>query len=132
MNSIHCIRLHRSDDIMLTIQEYVKKHHIQAGVILSGVGCVYEAHIRDASGIKERTIQENMEIVSMTGTVGENRCHVHISFSKEDLSTIGGHLMKGTYVNTTLELVILEIEKTLFLDEYDPQTGYGEWVVKEL
>ena len=132
MNSIHCIRLHRSDDIMLTIQEYVKKHHIQAGVILSGVGCVYEAHIRDASGIKERTIQENMEIVSMTGTVGENRCHVHISFSKEDLSTIGGHLMKGTYVNTTLELVIFEIEKTLFLDEYDPQTGYGEWVVKEL
>lgn len=131
MYPIHCVRLHRGDDVLLFIQKYVKEHHIQAGVILSGVGCVYEAHLRDASGVKEQTIKENMEIVSLTGTIGEQRCHLHISFSKEDLSTVGGHLMEGTYINTTLELVILEVPKTVFLDEYDLQTGYGEWVVKK-
>ena len=90
-----CTRLHGGDDIMLSIKDLCKTEHIRAGVILSGVGCVLRTRLRDAGGVNIREIAEHMEIVSMTGTVSENRCHIHISLSKEDLSTIGGHMTEG-------------------------------------
>lgn len=68
----------------------------------------------------------------MTGTVSENRCHIHISLSKEDLSTIGGHMTEGCIVNTTCELVIGELEGTQIVEEFDVKTGYGEAVFKRL
>ena len=67
-----------------------------------------------------------MEVVSLTGTVSENRCHLHISLSLEDLSVIGGHLMPGCIVNTTAEVVLCEIDSLSFAKEFDADTGYNE------
>ena len=127
-----CTRLHGGDDIMLSIKDLCKTEHIRAGVILSGVGCVLHTRLRDAGGVNIHEIAEHMEIVSMTGTVSENRCHIHISLSKEDLSTIGGHMTEGCIVNTTCELVIGELEGTQIVEEFDVKTGYGEAVFKRL
>ena len=87
--------------------------------------------IRDASGITIRDITDHCEIVSLTGTVSETRCHLHISLSKEDLSTIGGHLCPGCIINTTCELVIAELPGIRFGVEADPDTGYNELIFQE-
>ena len=84
--------------------------------------------MRDASGVNVRQIQEHCEIVSLNGTVSEQRCHLHIALSKEDLSTIGGHLCVGCMVNTTCELVIGEIPGVCYGVEQDAETGYDEIV----
>ena len=36
----HCIRLHRGDDLLLSIEELAKKENIKAAVVISSVGCV--------------------------------------------------------------------------------------------
>ena len=127
----HCVRLHRGDDLMLSIRELCREKHIAAGVVLSAVGCISEGRIRDASGVTIRDIIDHCEIVSLDGTVSETRCHLHISLSKEDLSTIGGHLCPGCIINTTCELVIAELPGIRYGVEEDPETGYDELIFQE-
>ena len=127
----HCVRLRRGDDLMLSIKELCREKHIAAGVILSAVGCISKGRVRDASGVTIREITDHCEIVSLNGTVSEKRCHLHIALSKEDLSTIGGHLCPGCIINTTCELVIAELSGIRIDAEHDPETGYNELIFQE-
>ena len=129
--TIHCVRLHRGDDLLLSIRKLAKQKHIAAGTVLSGVGCISEGRLRDASGVTIREVKEHCEIVSLNGTVSETRCHLHIALSREDLSTIGGHLCTGCIINTTCELVIAEFSSISYGVEQDPETGYDELIFQE-
>ena len=100
-------------------------------MVLSGVGCVLRAVVRDASGVTLRHIDEPCEIVSLNGTVSRSRCHVHIALSREDLSTVGGHLVEGCIVNTTCELVLGVLDGWRFGVEQDAETGYDELIFEE-
>ena len=124
----HCIRLKRGEDLMESIRQVCREKNIRAGVILSGVGCILQGRVRDASGVNIREITEHCEIISLNGTVSAARCHIHIALSKEDLSTIGGHLCVGCIVNTTCELVIGELPGIYYDVEADAETGYDELV----
>ena len=124
----HCVRLRRGDDLMLSIKALCKEKNIAAGVILSAVGCISEGRVRDASGVTIREISDHCEIVSLNGTVSDTRCHLHIALSKEDLSTVGGHLCPGCIINTTCELVIAELPGVAYGVEEDPETGYDELI----
>lgn len=127
----HCIRLHRGEDLLESIEKLCIDKNIASGFVASAVGCISEGRIRDASGITIREISEDCEIVSLMGTVSRNRCHLHISLSKEDMSTIGGHLCKGCIINTTCELIIAEIPDIKIDVEDDPETGYDELIFKK-
>ena len=128
----HVFRLTRGQDLLCGIQNYAKAHGIEAGCVLSCVGCVTCARVRDASGVTIREITQALEIVSVTGTVSAARTHLHIAFSREDLSTLGGHLVAGCLVNTTAEIVLLELEDIRFGAAYDPQTGYDELTITRI
>ena len=124
----HCIRLKRGEDLMESIKTLCREKEIKAGVVLSGVGCILKGRIRDASGVTIREITDHCEIVSLNGTVSAQRCHIHIALSKEDLSTIGGHLCMGCIVNTTCELVLGELPGISYGVEQDEETGYDELI----
>lgn len=127
----HCLRLHCGEDLMLAIQKVCEEKEIDAGVVLSAVGCISEGRVRDASGVTIRQITEDCEIVSLNGTVSRQRCHLHIALSKEDMSTIGGHLCTGCIINTTCELIIGQIPNVCYGVEQDAQTGYDEIVFSQ-
>lgn len=128
----HSVRLRRGDDLLLSIRELARQKNIRAGVVLSAVGCISEGRVRDASGVTIREISDHCEIVSLNGTVSCQRCHLHIALSKEDLSTIGGHLCPGCVINTTCELVIAELPGTAIGVEFDEETGYDELIFTEV
>ena len=127
----HCIRLKRGEDLMESVRQVCKDKKIRAGVVLSGVGCILRGRIRDASGVTIREIADHCEIVSLNGTVSANRCHIHIALSKEDMTTIGGHLCPGCIINTTCELVIGELTGVAFGVEQDQETGYDELIFRK-
>lgn len=126
-----CKRLRRGDDLLLSLRALAEERNIEAGVVLSGVGCVLRAVVRDASGVTLRHIDEPCEIVSLNGTVSRSRCHVHIALSREDLSTVGGHLVEGCIVNTTCELMLGVLDGWRFGVEQDAETGYDELIFEE-
>lgn len=124
----HSLRLRRGSDLLESIQALCREKHIAAGVVLSAVGCISSGRVRDASGVTIREIEDHCEIVSLNGTVSRERCHLHIALSKEDLSTLGGHLCSGCIINTTCELVIAELPATAIETEFDEETGYHELI----
>ncbi len=128
----HAFRLRRGDDLLASIRDYAAAHGIRAGVILSGVGCVTRAIVRDASGVTTHELSGRHEIVSLHGTVSAARAHLHIALAGEDMRVIGGHLCEGTRVNTTCEVVLMELDGVTFSKEFDPQTGYNELKIESM
>ena len=124
----HSLRLRRGADLLESIKALCREKHIAAGVVLSAVGCISRGRVRDASGVTIRDIEDHCEIVSLNGTVSQTRCHLHIALSREDLSTLGGHLCEGCIINTTCELVIAELPATAIETEFDEETGYHELI----
>lgn len=127
-DKIICKRLHRGDDLLKEIKKIASEEKLDAAVVLSAVGCVSRARVRDASGVNIKEINEGCEIVSLNGTISELRTHLHIALSKEDLTTVGGHLVEGCVINTTCELVIQELAGWSYEIEQDSETGYDEIV----
>ena len=127
----HAFRLQKGQDLKLELEKYVKYNKIKAGVIVSCVGCLYQAVIRNAGGKECIKLEKDVEIVSITGTFSIDGCHIHIAVSDEELNTYGGHLKDGCLINTTAEIVILELEDYTFSREMDEKTGYKELVVKK-
>lgn len=130
MNKIVCRRLLKGQDLLASIKAIAGEENLQGAVVLSAVGCLSRARLRDATGINIQEIDRHLEIVSLTGTVSKARCHLHISLSGEDLSTIGGHLTTGCIVGTTCELILQETG-WVYGAEDDPETGYREIVFME-
>lgn len=126
-----CVRLRRGDDLLSGIRKIAAEHRIDAAVVLSAVGCISTGRVRDASGVRLREINEPCEIVSLNGTVSQTRCHLHIALSREDLTTVGGHLVEGCIINTTCELVLGLPDEWRFGIEQDAETGYDEIVFSE-
>ena len=122
-------RLIKGQDMKEEIEKLIKAEDIKAGVILSAVGCVSKGSFRVADGKSIKKIRENLEIISLQGTLGREGVHLHISLSDIDGQVFGGHLVGGNTINTTCELVIGVLTEYLFERKYDEKTGYKELIV---
>lgn len=117
-------RLKKGDDLKVCIEDMCKG--INTAVVLSGVGCLYHANIRLAKAIDHLDIENDYEIVSLTGTISGGKAHIHISLADEKGNVIGGHLQKGCLINTTCEIVLGIIEEYSSSRVFDSNTGYDE------
>ena len=127
-------RLKPGQDLKKSIEDIVKKHDVKAGFIISCVGGIDQAVVRMAGAKPDkqdvRTFTDNYEIVSLVGTVSVNGVHLHMSFSAEDGTVLGGHLKEGTIINPTAEIVLGFEENIEFSREMDAETGFKELVVR--
>ena len=128
----YIFRLTRGKDLKKEIQNFVKKNNIKSGIIKCAVGCVYEVCFRLAEGKECFRSEEKYEIVSITGTVSINGCHIHISFADNKGNVIGGHLKEGCFIDTTAEICIESFDSYSFNRVFDDNTGYKELVINNL
>ena len=124
-------RLKKGDLLKESIKSFCESKNIKAGVVVSSVGSLTKARIRNAGATKIEELSQDLEILSLNGTVSKNRVHLHITVSDKDLNTYGGHLEDGTIINSTCELVILELDQYEFDKCFDDSTGYNELLIKE-
>ncbi|MBR2685319.1 MAG: DNA-binding protein [Erysipelotrichaceae bacterium] len=125
-------RLTENTDLKEAILRIAKENHIESGVVLCGVGCLKEVHIRKAGAKETFHSQGHYEIVSLMGTIATGKVHIHISLSDEEMNTIGGHLLSGCIVDTTCELVLGILEEYELSREFDTNTGYDELVARKI
>ena len=122
------IRLQRGSDLKKSIEEICKD--INTAVVLSGVGCVYELHLRMAGAKDYLQSCADYEIVSLTGTVSNGKAHIHMSAADVNGHCFGGHLEYGCLIDTTCELVLGILEEYESYREYDENVGFKEIVFK--
>lgn len=125
-------RLTRGMDLKKEIERLVSGEGIEAGVILSGVGCVSAGRFRLADGVSIKEMTEPLEILSLNGTIGQGGLHLHISYGDCEGRAWGGHLTEGNLVNTTCELVVGVLSGERFTRQPDENTGYSELVVEDI
>jgi predicted DNA-binding protein with PD1-like motif len=122
-------RLLPNQDIKCVLNNFLDENQLSSAAIISAVGSVREYVLRVSDGESMIQGSEDREIVSLSGILTKDGIHVHISLSGLDGSVIGGHLMDGCLVHTTLELVLISLNDELSR-EYDPSTGYKELLIK--
>lgn len=127
-------RLKPKSDLKEEIQRIASERRVTAGCILNGTGSLSQAKFRTDSKNGEVITKSfrKLEIVSLTGTIGElgQHIHVHISGADRQARVFGGHLLPGCIVHTTAELMMLAFDDYRFLAEYDPATGFKELFIK--
>lgn len=127
------VRIQPGKDLVEEIKRIVAENNIEAGVILSGVGGLTKSKLRlpVIDGKTKYIYPENLEIVSLDGTVSKNGIHIHISGSDTDGRVWGGHLKESSLVRTTCELVIGILPDTKFTRKMDANTGYEELKISQ-
>ena len=129
LNSRYIVSLDNHVELVEAIADFCKKRKIKAGQI-TGIGAVSEATFRflDPATKKyvDKTFQEQMEITNITGNISEKDkevyLHIHITCSRRDYTSIGGHLLSAR-INGACELLIDAFNTTAVGRYADEQTG---------
>ena len=129
---IHTIRMKPGEDVMLFLKDYIDRNKISAAFVMSAVGSLTRFHLRFANKESGTVSEGHFEVVSLTGLLSTAGMHLHMSVSESTGHTIGGHLLEGNFVYTTLEVVLGETNDMFYSRETDPTYGYKELVVKPL
>ena len=120
------VRLKNGADLKLSIQELAVTKQMDGAIVLSAVGSLKRLKIRLAKAKTYKVVEDDLEIVSLIGTVVKGEAHLHIAASDDQGNCIGGHLCEGSLVNTTCELVLGVFEEYQVRRELDEDTGYKE------
>lgn len=128
--SFWALRLTPGQDLRVELARFAKAKKLRAAFVASCAGSCTRTSVRYANQPSASVREGHFEIVSLTGTLAADGMHVHASFADSTGATFGGHLMDGSLVYTTAEIVIGELSRAAYAREVDSTYGYRELVVK--
>jgi hypothetical protein len=123
---IHVLRLTAGDDLREALGRVPEELDFEAGYILAAVGSLEPAVIRLAGRDVPTKLDGPHEIVLLSGTLSPDGPHLHLAVADGDGRVVAGHLMRGSLVRTTAELVIGVAAGWRFTREFDAATGHME------
>lgn len=123
-------RLIPGQDLISGIRHVYTKSGTSAMSVVSCVGSVTRVCIRHANKDTPTLYEGHFEITALSGIVDDSGEHVHISIADGDGRTFGGHLMPGSAVYTTAEMVVALLDEVRFARAPCARSGYDELVVE--
>ncbi len=123
---IYALRLHPGEDPKQALDSFAQAHALEAAWVMTCVGSLRKAVLRYANKPDATVLEDKFEIVSLTGVLSAHGSHYHIAISDGAGRTYGAHLLDGSEVYTTAEIVLGALEDARFLRTFDPETGYPE------
>lgn len=128
------IRLTPGQDLRAALEAAVRGQGCHAAFVLSGIGSLSTAGLRMAGAGQPTRLTEDMEILTLAGTVavdgGKASSHLHMAVSTASGQVLGGHVAPGCIVRTTAEVLLALLPDWQFTREPDALTGYEELVVR--
>lgn len=123
-------RLPPGADLKDALVDYCVTQGIEAACIIGCVGSLQGAHIRFAGQPEGVHLEGRLEILSLSGTVSLHGAHFHVAVANERGELAGGHLVSGSPVYTTAEIVLGILPGMIFHRTFDALTGYKELEVR--
>ncbi len=131
------LRLTPGTDVLLGLTEACKRANINNGVILSAIGSLngvcycnpVELPTKAGYGYGETLhLTGPIELVNASGIICHDKenntnLHVHMTVSDRYGTAHGGHLVEGTKVLITVDVVIAEIEGMVMGREFSEEMG---------
>ncbi|KNC92601.1 PPC domain-containing DNA-binding protein [Trabulsiella odontotermitis] len=122
-------RLLPGQEIFSQLRRFMENHQIQAGWIAGCTGSLTDVALRYAGREETTRLTGKFEIISLNGTIELAAEHLHLSIADPDGAMLGGHMMPGCTVRTTLEIVVGELTALAFTRAPCPFSGYDELVI---
>lgn len=124
------LRLHPGDDLRRSLEQAVAARGLQAAFVLAGIGSLGPALLRLAGAAQALRLDGDLELLSLSGSVGPTGSHLHLSVADASGRVTGGHAAYGCTVRTTAELLLAALPGWAFTREPDAATGWDELVIR--
>ena len=122
----YAFRLLPGEDLLASLHTFVREHRLQAGFVAGAVGSLSRAGLRFAGEPVATRLDGCYELLSLQGTLDPEGAHLHAAISDPRGAVIGGHVMEGCIVRTTMELVIGSLSAVRFSRAFCPLSTYDE------
>jgi len=124
------LRIPPGKDLRRALEDATAAHGCAAAFVASGIGSLRGARLRLAAATCAHALDEDLEILTLAGTISGNGSHLHISVADAQGRVSGGHVSYGCIVRTTAEVLLLLLPEWSFSREPDSATGFAELVVR--
>ena len=126
-------------DVLECLEKLVKEENIRAGAIITGIATLTKMRVRSLDSIpkdfpkvqpKENIfeVEGPLEVLNMSGIIfvrdKDVAVHPHITACDADGKMYGGHLMPGSIVYMTCELVVGEFAGLTMGSKFDTRVGH--------
>lgn len=126
------LRLGPGEDLRGALEEAFAAQGEQAGFVVSAVGSLSVAALRHAGRDEASVTEKDYELLSLSGTFSVDGPHLHVMLSDREGRVTGGHLLAGSLIRTTAEIVLGLAEGVRFSRPLDAETGYAELLAETL
>jgi predicted DNA-binding protein with PD1-like motif len=124
------LRLNPGDDLRAALDAALAALGAEAAFVVSGIGSLREARLRFAGRDTAHAVLGDLEILTLSGTLGAGGSHLHASIADADGRVLGGHVAPGCIVRTTAEILLAVLDGMRFTREPDAATGHAELAIR--
>lgn len=136
LGRVIAVRLKPGTDLLLGLEEACKRNGINNGVFLSAIGSLDGASFCNPVELPEKKarygygeilrLEGPIELTNASGLIchddaGVTNLHLHITLSDRHGNAHGGHLVEGTKVLLTADVVLAEIEGIIMGRQFDDE-----------
>ena len=135
LGRVIAVRLKPGTDVLLGLQEACERNGINNGVILSAIGSLQDPHFCNPVELPTKAgygygetlhFTGPIELTSASGIVchddeGNTNLHVHMTVTDRHGNAHGGHLVEGTKVLLTVDVILAEIEGLVMGRKFDEE-----------
>jgi predicted DNA-binding protein with PD1-like motif len=133
-------RVMPGSDLLEALRCVVRDEEIEAGVILSVVGLLERARLRNCKRLPDAypitdenrtylSFDKPLEVLCASGNItmleGEPLVHTHVSLSSvegDEITVIGGHLIEGCVIFGFAEVILMELDGIEMEKRFDEET----------
>lgn len=129
------LRLQPGDDLRRTLEAAVKARGATAAFVLAGSGSLRPALWPEASTEPPTQTDEDLELLTLTGSIAAQGAHLHMSVTAANGPVRGGPVAYGCTVRTSAEVLVALLPGCHFARDFtrqaDARIGLDEAVVDE-
>ncbi|MFM0605256.1 DNA-binding protein [Paraburkholderia sediminicola] len=126
----HPLRLFPGDDLRVALEDVLRQVKVQAAFVIQGIGSLSVAQLRFAGDEDPTELRDDLEILTLAGSLSSDGAHLHMSVSDSRGRVFGGHVGRGCTVRTTAEILLALLPEHRFSRERDFDSGFMELVIR--
>lgn len=122
----YALRLLPGQEIFSQLHIFLQQHSLHAAWIAGCTGSLTDVALRYAGKDGVTLMRGKYEVIALNGTLELTGEHLHLAVADAQGSMLGGHMMPGCTVRTTLELIVGELTELAFSRQPCAVSGYDE------